>query len=568
MESRFAPVLFTNYVPSNHELDEIHDLLIDSNDKINQIDTEIWRLHQSINELHHQRTELDAFIASHEALTAPMRRIPQEILQEIFVSCLPTRHNAVMSDTEAPLLLGRVCSQWRKISLSTPRLWSSMHLTFATKEPEFSWGDESPIESMTEDWNLHVEAVQAWLGRSGCLPLSISLFCPSRGYPLQYEEYLLETLNQFAHRWKNLILIVSSTPLPIFPSLSREAAPLLETLSFHNITNKPSSGIPSLDIFHAPLLQTVSSSHLRCVPAGMNWSRLTSLSLESHGPGSDELNPSNALAILRSSPSLTFCRLEFGWNTAYTLNGDVVTMPVLKTLSINEGTSILNSFFEHLRFPALVNLEFTPSPPDTYGEMDSSSSPSILILLPRIDRLEELTLSANNMFPATLSECLKHLPHITRLSILNNPTLDWHIGWPSPSNTLHVFNDYVVTLLTPHSPIGDQPLPVEILCPRLKILECNPGSVSDAALLLFIQQRTTHASLHDVQRLKRVEINFRRQKEIDILSVLSPDVLAETQISLKYFTYPTPSKQYSARAGLEEGSRLELPTKAFRYLYT
>ncbi|KAJ7752379.1 hypothetical protein B0H16DRAFT_1257575, partial [Mycena metata] len=74
-----------------------------------------------------QRDELMEYINLHTALISPVQRLPQDILQEIFLACLPTDRNTVMSVSEAPLLLGRICSGWRDIVLATPALWASLH---------------------------------------------------------------------------------------------------------------------------------------------------------------------------------------------------------------------------------------------------------------------------------------------------------------------------------------------------------------------------------------------------------------------------------------------------------
>ncbi|KAJ7229973.1 hypothetical protein GGX14DRAFT_327721, partial [Mycena pura] len=54
---------------------------------------------------------------------SPMPRMPLDMLQNIFMHCLPPRLNCVMSDAEAPLLLGRVC-----LSQSTRQLWFRLHI--------------------------------------------------------------------------------------------------------------------------------------------------------------------------------------------------------------------------------------------------------------------------------------------------------------------------------------------------------------------------------------------------------------------------------------------------------
>ncbi|KAJ7080531.1 hypothetical protein C8R44DRAFT_539592, partial [Mycena epipterygia] len=70
-----------------------------------------------------QRISLKDEIDGYKALISPARCIPQDVLEEIFFSCLPTTHNALINAREAPLLLGHICSYWRGISHSMPKLW-------------------------------------------------------------------------------------------------------------------------------------------------------------------------------------------------------------------------------------------------------------------------------------------------------------------------------------------------------------------------------------------------------------------------------------------------------------
>ncbi|KAJ7181018.1 hypothetical protein C8R46DRAFT_940992, partial [Mycena filopes] len=52
----------------------------------------------------------------------PILTIPFEITAEIFTHCLPN-FPAHPSGTVAPMLLTRICRQWRNIACSTSRLW-------------------------------------------------------------------------------------------------------------------------------------------------------------------------------------------------------------------------------------------------------------------------------------------------------------------------------------------------------------------------------------------------------------------------------------------------------------
>ncbi|KAJ6489026.1 hypothetical protein C8R45DRAFT_826827, partial [Mycena sanguinolenta] len=66
--------------------------------------------------------DLGTYVDAHKALISPVRRLPPEVLQIIFIACLPPHRNCAIAATEAPIRLGRVCSAWRSISIYTPQL--------------------------------------------------------------------------------------------------------------------------------------------------------------------------------------------------------------------------------------------------------------------------------------------------------------------------------------------------------------------------------------------------------------------------------------------------------------
>ncbi|KAJ7114137.1 hypothetical protein C8R44DRAFT_630655, partial [Mycena epipterygia] len=122
-ESPFTTRLGTNYCPKDEEVAEINALLVEPTLRLERLADEIADMQKALNKLTTERDSLAAYLADHKALISPVRRLPLDIIQEIFVACIPTHRNCVMSASEAPVLLGRICSSWRTISLSTPRLW-------------------------------------------------------------------------------------------------------------------------------------------------------------------------------------------------------------------------------------------------------------------------------------------------------------------------------------------------------------------------------------------------------------------------------------------------------------
>ncbi|KAJ7892797.1 hypothetical protein B0H14DRAFT_2335064 [Mycena olivaceomarginata] len=113
----------TNYVPSDEEIECIRMDLVLHTQKLAGIN-------EHIHKLSSQRDQIQDYIGSHKALISHPHRLPVDILREIFVACLPVDRNTMMSAREAPLLLGRICSAWRSIVLTTPRLWASLHASF------------------------------------------------------------------------------------------------------------------------------------------------------------------------------------------------------------------------------------------------------------------------------------------------------------------------------------------------------------------------------------------------------------------------------------------------------
>ncbi|KAJ7929544.1 hypothetical protein B0H13DRAFT_1513268, partial [Mycena leptocephala] len=78
--------------------------------------------------------------------------VPPEITVIIFGHCLPSDPQRP-SRHQAPLLLARICRQWREICLDTPELWTSI-----------AFGD-----------SRSVELLKRWLSRARNQPLTLSL---------------------------------------------------------------------------------------------------------------------------------------------------------------------------------------------------------------------------------------------------------------------------------------------------------------------------------------------------------------------------------------------------------
>ncbi|KAJ6594644.1 hypothetical protein B0H19DRAFT_67094 [Mycena capillaripes] len=179
---------------------------------------ELARLDEHIRELSVQQDKIQAYVGSQRLLFP--RHIPADILRESFFACLPnTSRNAVMSAQEAPLVLCRICTAWRTIALSTPRLWASLNVLFAF---------------VTSRESLRMPAVTQWLERSAACPISLSLtYVWQWAIESSSAIPLIQSLAVFSGRWRH----VEFTDLnsKTIGALAKISSPMLESFEFRGL---------------------------------------------------------------------------------------------------------------------------------------------------------------------------------------------------------------------------------------------------------------------------------------------------------------------------------------------
>ena len=99
------------------------------------------------------RDRLEDRIAQLRAELAPIRLLQPELLQEIFMWCLPRNRNPTLSAKEAPILLTRICSYWRQLAFSTPSLWTALDIATCYND------------GGTDVYGTRLAAITEWLSR-------------------------------------------------------------------------------------------------------------------------------------------------------------------------------------------------------------------------------------------------------------------------------------------------------------------------------------------------------------------------------------------------------------------
>ncbi|KAJ7195609.1 hypothetical protein GGX14DRAFT_315435, partial [Mycena pura] len=119
-----SELLVTNSVPSGSQINEIQCFIGSAEANISIIDDQIAQMQRILDRLGSQRVQLQNLVQSHRSVVSTMRRLPTDILGEIFSQYLSASRSPFHSESpEALSHLVGVCKRWRTIALASPLLW-------------------------------------------------------------------------------------------------------------------------------------------------------------------------------------------------------------------------------------------------------------------------------------------------------------------------------------------------------------------------------------------------------------------------------------------------------------
>ncbi|KAK7001441.1 hypothetical protein R3P38DRAFT_3049152 [Favolaschia claudopus] len=485
MASPFGRHLSTNYCPTDAEVLQIKNLLAEPRRQLLSLEGEIAQLQQAIQNLEQKRRDLSKYVDEHSALISPMRRLPQDILGEIFLACLPTHRNCAMSASEAPVLLGRICSAWRAISLATPRLWARLHI----------------VEPGEYDKNIvpqRLEIVKMWLRRSRSCPLSVSLYCKHPYVPPPPQPYnvFLKELVLHAKRWEFVSVTTSRGAFQAMEHLKATDVPMLKGVaaSLHGEQRPDVPRWTQFGILRAPFISSFSTSARDfnlLLPPPLHWHLLTELTVS--GPGLETpLDSASALETLSRCPRLQTCCLTI--RPSSSLLPLPVTLPSLHSLELHLN-DMPSPFLDRLQAPELRKFVLR------------GRDEALPVFLRSCSILETFELDHSDFQKSSLSDAFRALP----------PTLRHLTLWECKSSEMSLssrarpipLDDYAFAALVPILESS-----TEYSCPALESLTItSPHDVSDWALREFIVRRCSTAA---APSLKRVWVVSQRPMEVDL----------------------------------------------------
>ena len=556
----FTKLLQNNEPPTEESFQEAIELRSQANKDLLQIDAEIQRLNA-------KREQVQISLDIYNTILSPARRLLPDILREIFHHCLGNRNYPVLSATDAPMLLTRVCSLWRSVALSSPRIWSRLHIPLPG-DPQYSFTYESNVgqaleprrQMFSKRMQLRCQAVKEWLDRSGSCPLSLSISYPLGNSPIttnygaeddEVVNRLLQTIQPFAPRCRHLHLLM---PLDMYQKLETNIPPnsLSMLRSFNGYIFFPAPGperilIP-LRIIELPTLEALS---IACPQVTMNlfhhrnsWDRLTDICFESPATDTDlfeMLKQCHNLITLDVNMQIPWIRSD-GLEPHF----EMVLLPHLESLKLHE-TGPASAAFCAVNAPHLKSLQYRC--PIRY-EDDSLDAPLLIpesfiwLISNATASLEVLSIDPRTFRLEHVLQCLRLAAHVKQLIIGDKPFFP-NVRDSEGISPGHLFDlealleaFTVRTTEYESSTTGSTPLQNDILLPNLESLEANDLYViADESLHRILTSRIDAARLGLTSPLRRIKMVFRRQKREDILSEIvarARDAGIEMKLDLVY----------------------------------
>ena len=353
-DTQYSKYSNTNYTASGQDVHAITEILRQSQAQLDDVATElafVESIMKRVRDVHQQfldkRDQILASIRTHQGFVSCIRRLPPEILSEIFVRCLPSETYIRPKTKTAPLLLMGVCSGWRKVALGTPRLWCSLSVRPSHRG---------------EQQGLFV--YHDWLARARARPLLLAVDTRQPRQSPMWRDEVTELLQPYTSRTVRLHVIFDKTTVP---NLLLKDVPMLEHLTLKsNVPEDPDIVIvqPEPRLRSLTLTRIVFSAGVRSAFEHY-WAHLTQLrftlgrkhllNFEIEGPVVLTL-----LALCPHLQDLAFSSVDISPDDAGTYAARALMHSNLNSLDVRvlRGTDF---FLDALTLPALKYLKIRDS---------------------------------------------------------------------------------------------------------------------------------------------------------------------------------------------------------------
>ena len=284
-----------------------------------------------------------------ERIAHPMRRFPDDLLLEIFTTCVSDAGCGRMSPSSPPWILTHVCRRWRQLAVNKASLCRQLDLCWNLRDTGYH--DRSSVKRLAFEEMLLLQVTRCRLS-----PTHITL---QRQF--SDKDPMLSILLSTSPSWKSLVLSIDSQSSSAFRRLSG-ALPNLETLRLsvqgRGANHSTSWRDIKIAFHHLPKLRTLMSETLNDL-AQYDFPQLSSVQHYRSTYRSDP-NISQVLDSLKSMQGLQTFSLHVD-NLHLDDDNDNGAAPTehmsLQVFSFStRATGELSTLLSSLRFPNLVEL--------------------------------------------------------------------------------------------------------------------------------------------------------------------------------------------------------------------
>ncbi|KAI5833754.1 hypothetical protein K523DRAFT_295326 [Schizophyllum commune Tattone D] len=387
------PLHRLSYVPSDEEAASIREAA----DELRVIDVQLTA---QIANLLAQQATVRKQIAVNDALLAPIRRVPLELLSEIFLLAVPDDWDAAYAG-QRKLGFVCVCHQWRDVALGTPRLWSKLR-----------FGEYQNWETLSKD----VGRLETELARTAQAHLDVVFEQRSRRFEIgpapswTYSD-VWQLLFAQSHRWRSAQFDLM--PLTVYEGIANCSFPALTALTFSvRGPQDVATRSPTYAFLHAPNVVRLSLEFRMPIlafdlPGMWNIVDLT-LAINCQVP----VAPKAFVDALRACRStLRTCHIA--------VSHELIDPPICEPaalLRLEDLYLFRNAIFlcNHIACPNLKKLRISGS--HQFG--------ALYTLLDRSAGCKSLrSMTLNNLYGASaqvIASCLRHLPQLTELLLVGD----------------------------------------------------------------------------------------------------------------------------------------------------
>jgi hypothetical protein len=318
-------------------VEDMHDL----DREISETQQRPWKLQKHLGVLQHQKTKDTARICILCGAISSLKKIPPEILNEIFIHLSPMTVLLPPMKNSFPWILMHVCAHWKNIVWTSPRIWSNIQIALLN---HLSKSHDSTCAAF-----LHILSTTRFL-------LSFHAIIDMVTAPV------LDLVLSHSRRFRKLALGLSQDALESLPRHSWENLEYLEIRCYGIYT--PSHNTSS-SLQTAPNLRQVSFTTLFrgivAPPLLFSWEKLTEISITNI-----DIPPTTIHTSLQHCPALLKCILSIGTDTIPdSLPNTTFTLPKVKLLDLSFHYAIdWGAFFQPFLTPSLKDLRIiAPGPP-------------------------------------------------------------------------------------------------------------------------------------------------------------------------------------------------------------